>query len=62
MKDHSTVAATYAGSLLALFSVNEWCMVFGAAISALAFLYNVYYKERMLKMLRDKPEVTIKED
>lgn len=62
MKDHSTSAAIYASSLLALFSVNEWCMIVGAALSSLAFLYNIYYKERMLKMLKDKKDITIKED
>lgn len=65
MTDRVASTVSYLGAGAAVFggiSFNEWLALGGFIVAVLTFCYNIWYKERMLKELRQKAQITIKED
>ena len=65
MTDRVASTVSYAGAgaaVLGGLSLNEWFALGGFIVAVITFAYNVWYKERMLKELRQKSQITIKED
>lgn len=65
MTDRVATVASYAAggtAIVAGLSFNEWLALGGFIVALATFAYNVWYKERMLKELRQKSQITIKED
>ena len=47
-------AAIYGGAALAVFSVNEICMIIGTMVAVLGFLYNVFHTTQLREIAREK--------
>lgn len=66
MSDRHATTVTYGSSVFTFlggaFTINEWVMLFGALLGALTFIYNIWYKERMLSVLREKDNINIIEE
>ena len=61
MKEHVNSAAIYAGAIMAGISINDICAIIGVLLAIAGFLFNIWSKERMIKILREKNELTLKE-
>ena len=62
LAEKASNVAMYGGAGLATVSISEWCQIIGVILAAAGFAYNIYHKEKVLKELRSKSTITIKED
>lgn len=64
MTDRVATATSYIGAGTAVvggLNFNEWLALGGLIVAILGFIYNVWYKERLLKVARQKSEISFKD-
>ena len=62
VSDKMATIASYAGGAVAVaggLGLNEILAIAGFVVAVATFAYNVWYKERMLKELKNKNQITI---
>ena len=62
LAEKASSVAIYGGAGMATLSVSEWCQIAGVIFAFFGLLYNVYHKEKMLKELKNKSVVSLKDD
>lgn len=63
MSDKVATSTTYVSSIITIFggaiSLNEFLMLLGGVLGIVTFVYNVWYKERLLAALKAKDNINI---
>lgn len=64
MKSEAATATTYLGAMAATiggWSISEWFAVSGIILGVAGFVYNIFVKERLIKIARSKGVNVIEE-
>lgn len=64
MKTEVATLSTYSGAAVTVvcgFTLNEWGMIVGIAVGVGGFLYNIWVKERLIKIAKAKGVNVIEE-
>lgn len=54
MHEKASSAAIYGGAIIAGFSISDWGIIVGIVCTIAGLIYNITYKERMLKIAKNK--------
>lgn len=64
MPDRIATNVSYAGATTAVvggLSFNEWVGLAGVIVALATFIYNVWYKERLIRIAKEKGDIQIKD-
>lgn len=64
MSDKVATTTTYFASgatIIGALTFNEWMMLGGFVVGLITAIYNIWFKERLLKIAREKNQISIKE-